>query len=259
MTYFIEDFKGLVQQSGGLARSNVYSVELPLAVGTSFGANGPSPGIGGDISKLIGLDLNTINMLCKSTQLPGRQILSHDRIIGNHKSKVAYGYAVDDVTLTFHVMNDYKIKSYFEGWMNKTVNNSTYEAGYYNEYVSDIRIKQLRKGIGIPVYQKDLDFLQDIPSNIRNRLPSDIGPVDLSQAEIQLAFITEDLIMYECVLQDAYPTSMNSITLSDGEQNGLVELTVQMSYRNWVAPQFEQKQGDIFAAIGTVLDGIGIF
>ena len=256
-TNFIDDFKGLVTQSGGLARSNVYSVALPLSIGTPIGSTGALGG--NDITKKLGLDGKTMNMLCKSTMLPGRQLISHDRQIGMNKKKIAYGFAVDDITLTFHVMNDYKIKSYFDAWMNAAINKGSYEAGYYDDYVADVRIKQLRKGIGIPLFKKDVGgIFDDIPSNIKNRLPT-IGPFDLSQGEISLALITGDLVMHEVQLVDCYPTSMNSITLSDGDANGLVELTVQLSYRDWYVPEELGPAEDIFSAIGTILDGIGIF
>jgi len=39
-------------------------------------------------------------------------------------------------------------------------------------------------------------------------------------------------VVYKVELEDAFPTTMNSISLNN-EQDGLVQLNVQMSYRNW--------------------------
>jgi len=40
--------------------------------------------------------------------------------------------------------------------------------------------------------------------------------------------------VYECTLLDAFPTTMNGIEFTD-EQDGLVKLTVQLSYTNWTS------------------------
>jgi hypothetical protein len=39
-------------------------------------------------------------------------------------------------------------------------------------------------------------------------------------------------VIYTCKLEKAFPTTVNAINLNN-EQNGLVELNVQLSYRNW--------------------------
>ena len=39
-------------------------------------------------------------------------------------------------------------------------------------------------------------------------------------------------VIYTCKLLEAYPTTMNAIQLSD-EQNGLVEINVQLSFKDW--------------------------
>ena len=62
-----------------------------------------------------------------------------------------------------------------------------------NEYSFDVMINQLRKG--------------------------NINSVD-------------DTIVYTCILEDAFPTTVNAINLNN-EQAGIVELNVQLSYRNW--------------------------
>ncbi len=231
----IDGFKSLISSSGGLARSNLYLVSLPQ-ITTSRGET------------FNGIDLN---ILCKSTQLPGRQIISQTREIGLEKSHIAYGFMVDDIQLTFHVMNDYKIKRYFEAWQNLAINNGRYEVGYYNDYAKDMNVKQLRKGLSLPVYKNTLDFLDDVPSNIKNRLP-DIGPIDLSQGQIDLSLVTKESIVYDCQLVGAFPTSITSIDLSN-EPNGLVELTVSISYTNWFSNNVKA------SGITDILAKFGIF
>ena len=79
--------------------------------------------------------------------MPGKQILTNDRRIGMEFSKVAYGYAVDDVTMTFYALNDYGIKKYLDNWTSTILDEENQTVAYKNEYQRDIRIHQLRKPI----------------------------------------------------------------------------------------------------------------
>ena len=208
MTFRIDDFKSQVGASGGFAMGNMFKVFLPPLTG----------------------NMREMNLLCKAASMPGRQITSTEKQIGLQTSKVAYGYAVEDVTLTFHVMNDYKVRRYFETWQKLAVNDDTGEIGYYNDYTHPVVIQAIRKGVGFPLKKKRLFDAGKIPSSIRGRLPR-LGPIDLAQGEFDLNAITGDDIAYTCILDKAYPTTMNAIELSDDGQ--LLELSVQLSYKNW--------------------------
>jgi len=178
--YTIDNFKSRL--TNGLAKSNLWRVEIPTS------------GISNDIS------METLNFMCKSIQLPGRQILTADKLVGMFNEKVAYGFAVPDVNLNFHVTNDYTVKRFFEAWQRASVNTGstgapvTPEIGFKKDYVRDVVIRQLapKRGIAKPEYD----------------------PV------------------YSCKLIDAFPTSLNAIELNN-EQNGLVEVSVQLSYTDW--------------------------
>ena len=43
--------------------------------------------------------------------------------------------------------------------------------------------------------------------------------------------LTPDQVVYTCVLEKAYPTTVNAVELSDEAQ--LLELSVSLSYKNW--------------------------
>ena len=103
--YTIDNFKSRL--TNGLAKSNLWRVEIPTS------------GISNDIS------METLNFMCKSIQLPGRQILTADKLIGMFNEKVAYGFAVPDVNLNFHVTNDYTVKRFFEAWQRASVNTGS--------------------------------------------------------------------------------------------------------------------------------------
>jgi len=187
MAYSVDTFKSEIRQ--GIAMNNVWRVLLPSLPGSSG---------------------RQLNILCKAANMPGRQILTADRQYGMKMQKVAYGYAVDDVTLTFHLLNDYGVKNYFDNWMNMTVNQDNQEAAYKKEYSFDVIVQQLRK-----------DAILDLGFSFS------FGPID-----IRGDIITPDQISYTCVLEDAFPTTMNAQEFTN-DQGGQSELSVQLSYSNW--------------------------
>ena len=85
----IQDLKSQISSRGGLSRPNQFMVELPSG------------------------DARAAYVLCTRVNLPGKQVLTHDRRINMAFEKVAYGYAVDDVTMSFLLTNDYGIKTFF--------------------------------------------------------------------------------------------------------------------------------------------------
>jgi len=214
MAIRIDDFKSSVGSGGGLAMGNLYKIFLPPIKG----------------------DARNLNLLCKAASLPGRQILSTERPMGLDVTKVAYGYAVDDVTLTFHCLNDMGVREYFELWQAQAVNSDTKEVGYFNDYTHPVIIQHIKKGVAFPIKKKKLFDSGKIPSSIRGRLPR-LGPLDLAQGEFDLNAVFGDDITYTLVLDKAYPTTLSEIALSDDGQ--LLEVTVQLSYKNW-----KSKKGD---------------
>lgn len=188
----IDEFKSLVSAKQGIARSNLFRVILPALPGASS---------------------REVNLLCKNVTLPGRQIITSERRIGVKTEKIPYGFLIDDVSMTFHLLNDYGIKNYFETWQSLAMNQNTYEIGYQRGpggYSCNIQIQQLEKGIGsIPFFSTNIGFV-----NFSLNLFANVRPV------------------YTCTLIDAFPTTMNNISLNN-EMDGLSELTVQLSYTDW--------------------------
>jgi hypothetical protein len=181
----IEELKGLISQSGGMAVPNLYRVELP---------------------SINGMSTRDLNLLCKATNLPGRQVMTNNRIIGAIDQKVAYSKAQDDVSMSFHVSNDYKIRKYFEDWQALAIDPNTHEIGYLNEYAKTVKIHQLKKGIGLALFDNNF---------------------------INIDLLSADKIVYTCELFEAFPTTLNPIDLTDDAENGTVMLSVTFSYRNW--------------------------
>jgi len=188
----VDEFKSLVTQKQGLARSNLYRVKLPALPGASS---------------------REVNLLCKNVELPGRQILTSDRVIGTKREQIPYGYTAPPVSMTFQLLNDYGIKNYFETWQKRAMNQDTYEVGYQRGpggYGFNIQIEQLQKGVGnLPFFSTNIGFVNFTGS-----------------------FFGDEKPVYTCTLINAFPTSMNNITLTN-DQDGLSELTISLAYTDW--------------------------
>ncbi len=208
----IEDLKSVATAKLGFARPNQFLVEMPPIGSNAFG------GVGGFLANLLPsipnipgvLETGTpssreMNILCSSATLPGKQVLTTDRRIGMEFQKVAYGYAVDDVSLTFYLMNDYGVKTYFDAWIASTINEETGGVAYKSEYAKSIKIHQLRRAI-------------------KGR-SIDIGPLS---ANVGIGGGT----VYAVELLNAFPTTLQAVELTN-ELDGLLQLTVQISYTRW--------------------------
>jgi hypothetical protein len=227
MVQSIDQFKSMISSKQGLARTNLFRVKLPsLPGGTS----------------------EEMNILCKDVQLPGRQILTNERQIGMQNIKVPYGYAVQDVSMTFHVLNDYGVKEYFETWQNLAVNQNRYEVGYqkgHGGYARDIEIEQFKKVQRLP-----RRFTQEFKStnSITQFLPK-LSDFQIAKDIFGIQDQLNDLVIYRCKLIDAFPSSLNAIQLNN-ELDGIVELNIGMSYTNWTTP-FVLSPSNIKDAIST--------
>lgn len=227
----IESLKARVSDAGGFAQSNLFMVELPQIT------RGPTS--------------EELNLVCTSVTLPSRQINTQTRPFGVTPTQYGYGYQTGNVTMSFRVMNDQKIRSYFQTWQNLIIRNddpdrafNEYSVGYYKNYVKTVKINQLRKGIEFPVFNKQFDI--GIPPEIQNRLPSlsasDLpgplgqilgGGIDFSQQQVSLSLGAGDDTVYTHELFEAYPVTFQQETLADGNQNGISQITVEFAFRDF--------------------------
>ena len=195
----IEDLKGKLTSKNGIAAANQYRVELPR-----FG--GASP--------------RTLDVVCKEVNMPGKQILTLDRQMGIFQEKIANGFAIEEVTMVFHVLNDYGVKKWFDSWQKTIVGD--YGSGngfvaYKKDYVKSIKIHQLRKPIA--------------------RFGFDIGPFDIN-------FDAFGSTIYSVELIEAFPTTLTSIALSN-DPDGLVEVSITFSYTKWKKVKDERSLLDL--------------
>ena len=210
----IEELKSKVSLKNGLAFSHHFAVELP-----------PFAGMRGD----------TMNILCKDVDMPGKQILTLDRSIGVHTEKVVNGFAMSDLNMTFYMTNDYGPRKYFDEWMSQMV----------NEENGNIQWKKGKDGSG--GFAKDITIHQ--LSKPQARFGFDLGILDIN-------FDLFGSSIYSVTLEDAFPITQNAISLTS--QGGIVELQVNFAYTKWVVKKdARSKLADLIdSKIGINLGGI---
>ena len=211
----IEDLKSKVSLKNGFAFSHHFAVELP---------------------SLAGIDGDTMNILCKDVDMPGKQILTLDRNIGIHSEKVVNGFATTDINMTFYMTNDYGPRKYFDKWMSQMV----------NEENGAIQWKKGKDGTS-GGFAKQITIHQ--LSKPQARVGFDLGIFD----------INFDLLgnsIYSVTLEDAFPITHNTINLNS--QGSIVELQVNFAYTKWtVKKDARGKLADLIdAKVGINLGGI---
>lgn len=205
MSLDIDNFKGAVSAGGGIARSNIWMVQLPT-----------------NIPRAPTINSNTLNLICKNVTMPGRQIVTADRAIGMKPFKTAYGYLTDDVSMTFQVLNDNKVRDYFYAWAELVVNTTTKELNYFNEYTRDVKIFTVKKRSTTATKVANALVIADV---IVELLGGDL----LTNSQVS-ALMTNSTGAVR--LENAFPTTLNGFELNN-DADGLIELNVQLSFKDW--------------------------
>ena len=229
MANSVDELKALANTKLGFARPNRFLVTFP----TSFGGSG---GILGSVLGLLnigggGASGRELNILCSNTTLPAKVTLTSERRIGMEFQKIAYGYAVDDVSMTFYLMNDYGVKEYFDAWRNSAIpedGSNAFTSNYKSTYAKSITIHQLRQPL--------------------KGFSRQVGP-------IRFGLGLGGGSVYSVELLEAFPVATSAIELNN-ELDGLVQLTVTFAYTNW--RRATNTQGFINMDIDTPLGGIDV-
>ena len=182
-----------MNRANGIALTNQFAVQLPS--------------IGGFTGR-------TLNLMWKSVTMPGKQVTTKDLNIGLYNEKIVDGFLVDDVSMTFYVLNDYHTKLYFDEWRKLMVGEKRGEVGYKKDYAKRVTIHQLRKPDGTGILGQE--YSKEIS----------IGGI----FNIGFDFFANSIYTVELI--DAFPTTISGIELTN-DPDGLVEMTVQFSYTNW--------------------------
>lgn len=174
----IDDFKSSISRRNGLAMTNRFLIMVQPPSQSLLNFN-----IGDLASKvLLGNKINVtdfvndprdVAMLCESCSLPGRQIQTIDYSAYRQPIKVPTSYINEDVTMTFHLTNDYYIRKVFDKWHALVINYDSYLLNYNKDFCADIIIQQLDMN-NKPVYAVKL----------KNAYPVGINSVALDNTQV---------------------------------------------------------------------------
>lgn len=174
-------------------QSNKYLVLLPLLSGFS---RNPLD-VTNLVSNIATIRSNplSLNVLCDSVILPGRNIATAEYTSGSQSKKAPYTYAEDDVTMSFIETADYKIRNYFDVWLSEIINTQQYTLGYKRDYAKTIVINQLDNAGNI-----------SYPLILENAYPTNMAPVEMGNANGDLVKINVTFAY------DKYITASDAIT-----------------------------------------------
>ena len=230
----IEQLKGALISKNGIAVTNQYSVEMPTTVGINNKSklSGMDPRDANILCKNVSMPGKQILTLDRQMGLFNEKVVNGFAVDDVNMTFYAlndYGIkkyfdswrrvmvgeerlsdaalqskeASTDTEQTPESIENEKRKTEELGNTRNPLRKGT--VAYKNDYVSPIKIHQLRKPI--------------------MRVGFDLGPLSID-------FDLLGASIYSVELVDAFPTTISSIELSN-DADGLVEVSVQFSYTNW--------------------------
>ena len=144
---------------------------------------------------LLGANSNKLNILCDSISLPGRQILTQDYFTTMKGLKKPYAFENEEVTISFILGNDWYAWNYLKDWQSSIINKINNNDGAYTV-------------------------------NFKSQYTRQVSITHLDDAEQNNERKTIKLL-------NAFPTSLNSIELSNASENAALRCTAVFSYDNW--------------------------
>lgn len=151
----IDTLKSTISKKGGLAPANRFNVIFAPPAVSLLNIN-PQQIVGSLLSgnfsagNLIN-DPRDISILCKSVNIPGRTLSTFEHDHDRQQNKYPYTFIDEDITMTFHLTNDYYMRNMLEQWQSGIFDTESYVTGFKNDYSVDVIIQQLNQK-NIPVY-----------------------------------------------------------------------------------------------------------
>ena len=142
---------------------------------------------------LLGGESNKLNILCDSINFPGRQVTTQDYLTDMKTKKMPYAFENDEVTIVFLLGNDWYAWNYLKAWQNNIINKIDSVSG---AYTVNFKSQYSRQVV--------IDHLDD-----------------------------NNAVKKTITLLNVFPTSLNSIELSNASENTMLRCTATFSYDNW--------------------------
>lgn len=165
----VDQLISAISNASGAAKANRYRVSFD--------------GVKGDM----------LNIMCDSVTWPGRQIATTDYSTGMKATKKPYGFMIDDVAISFILLNDWGAWDFLKTWQSSVINNIDSDDGAYS-----------------------VNFKADYSKQVL------IEHLDVN-----------DKVLKGVKLYAAYPTTLNAIELGNANENTIIRCTASLAYDNW--------------------------
>ena len=157
----------IIKHKGGVAKNNRYRVVLP--------------------NMFIGGDMITMDVLCRSVNIPGRIITAAERRTGMKIHEMPTGYTTEDLNMSFTETADQSVAKYFDIWTSQIINPETHEIAFKEDIARSILVMPTTdEGIPTRIYK----FINTFP-----KLRPAITYSDSSEAvalQVEVSFSIDD-------------------------------------------------------------------
>lgn len=148
-----------------------------------------------------------LHVLCKSVSIPGMQIASSPIRYTGEIFNAPYDRTFGPASLTFYVDRQFYVKQFFDEWMSLIQNPFNRTMGYYNDFISQIRIAAMDKN--------DTDTYHII---LHDAHPKSMSTITLDQGTNGIMEITVDFDFHYysthvIEMEQRYPPSIPTVTI----------------------------------------------
>ena len=154
-----------------------------------------------------GARISDLRLQCENAELPGYSFDTVDGRIYGVSYAVAARPTFSDLRLTFICAGDLWEKKLFDKWQEFIMPKTEFLPRYRDEYITTIKVVQ---------------YLEVTSGDVTTQTPDG----DIANRNLMAD------VSYQAVFYEAFPTSVEPITLSWGDDN-INRLTVNFKYRNW--------------------------
>ena len=195
MSFKVSDLKGSLSKSS-VAHSSHYEVIIFPTRGNQGIGSLLSNIFGGSstVGKIFGTNVEDLAIRAESVSMPGRTIQSTTYRDYGAVREIGYAPLYTPITVNFLCSSDLRERQFFTSWQDLIVGNhrslttqatyNTFNAGYYDNYVSTIEIRQYDQA-------GDIKFRCEL----REAYPKSVG-------EISYSYVNEELV--RCAVQFQY-------------------------------------------------------
>lgn len=159
-----------------------------------------------------------VSLYCKAAQLPQTRIItSRNQYLGPPEFRpIGLDLGGDNLTLTFYVDAQMRVKAFFDEWMDGIVDRASGITRYRDDYIVRMKIRQLIPvgSVGEPALGTGQGAGRSVQENTNN-------------------FINRESVAYEVTFDQAFPVAVNPLTLDHGSVGQVHELSVTFNYRRW--------------------------